>query len=314
MADTASTDKPGITGIVHTHNRTDVLDRTLGSLRWVDELIVADMQSDDETLGIARRHDARIVTMDSSPRVDGVRNRVIEVATQPWVLVLDSDEWLADDAEPGIIELLAKHGDRFDAFSLPRYNYVGDQRMLGTPWYPDNQIRLFRRGTVRWPDAVHQPPDVTTGWSRLKELRPPGCLHIHHRNYRDLRDFVCRQLEYALNDRYDDDPARFDFGAYAARAHENLALRRSPEEDGDLSEALAMIMAWDSVIRGLIHWEALDRKPPLEAVQCLPVASARIPRWRIFVRRWAGARLPWLYLFRTTRRVGLSVLRRLRGR
>ena len=70
--------------------------------------------------------------------------------------------------------------------------------MRGSGWYPDHQIRLFRKGTVRWSDTHHTPPQVTTGRARLMELRPPGCLHIHHRNYESLRHFAEKQLRYAL--------------------------------------------------------------------------------------------------------------------
>lgn len=296
-------DRPAITAIVHTRDSAETLAKALASLRWAEELIVADMDSRDETLEIARRYGARIIPLEPVPRVDGVRDRVTALAAHPWILVLDSDEWLAEDAESGVAALIAEQGDRFDAFALPRFNYVGEQWLRAQPWYPDNQIRLFRRGTVTWPDAIHVSPRMITGWQRLKELQPPGCLHIHHRNYRDLRDFVRRQLEYALSEQYDDRPERFDFGDHVAKAYEQLALRQAPDRDGDLSQAVALLLAWDAVVRGVLHWESLDPRPPLGAMQALPIASCRVPRWLVVLRRWSGARLPWLFLFRTVRRM-----------
>jgi hypothetical protein len=144
---------------------------------------------------------------------------------------------------------------------------------------------------------------MTTGWHRLKELQPPGCLHIHHRNYRDLREFVRRQLDYALSERYEGAPEHFDFGDHVAQAYEQLALRKAPDQDGDISDALALLLAWDAVVRGLLRWDALEPRPPLGAMQALPIAACRVPRWLVFLRRWSGARLPWLFLLRTVRRI-----------
>jgi hypothetical protein len=107
-------------------------------------------------------------------------------------------------------------------------------------------------------------------------LEPPGCLHLHHENYADLAHFVRKQLAYAVDDRYDDDPSRFRFEDYLERAYRELAVRRDPERDGDLSRALSLLMAWDAVVRGLLHWDRLRPRPPLpDAVALPPVERGR---------------------------------------
>jgi hypothetical protein len=163
--------------------------------------------------------------------------------------------------------------------------------MRGGLSYPDHQIRLFRRGTVRWSDTHHHLPEVVTGANRLLELTPPNCVHIHHRNYESLAEFLRRQLDYALSDRYDPDPTRFTFARYLAKAHEQLALRSDREQDGDLSHALALALAWDAVVRGLIHWEKLSPRPSLPALSLLPPQPpATMPAWQVTLRRWLWQR------------------------
>lgn len=182
-------------------------------------------------------------------------------------------------------ELITDQGRRYDAFALPRFNTICGQVMRGSGWYPDHQIRLFRKGTVVWEDTTHQWPVVTTGPHRLKGILPPQCPHIHHQNYESLRNVLQRQFEYALNEDYPSDPAGFDFTAYVAKAYEELALRCDPEEDGDLSHALSLILAWDALIRGLIHWDLLERRPPLGYLKGLPVAAAKVPWWKVRLKR-----------------------------
>lgn len=304
MADTQAhsrTPDSKVSFVVHTRNSEKVLEKALGSISWADEIIVVDMDSSDGTVDIARRHKARIMNAPTVSRVDGIRNRYLETARNNWIFVLDSDEYLANDAEENIAFLLSKHGSRYDAFAIPRYNTIAGQVMRGSGWYPAPQIRLFRKGSVRWIDGTHRSPEVVTGAKRLLELEPPDCLHIHHENYENLRHVIRKQLEYALHDRYESDPDLFDYSDYVAKAYERLAFHSDPERDGSLSKALAIVMAWDALMRGLIHWDTLDRSPPLDLLAALPPASGKIPRYRIFLRKWLGRRHSLRYALRNAR-------------
>ncbi|BEQ15878.1 glycosyltransferase family 2 protein [Desulfoferula mesophila] len=290
-----------ITGIVHTRDSAATLEAALASLAWVDELMVVDMQSSDDSVAIAKRMGAQVHHAEIAPRIDGVRNRYVAKASGDWVLVLDSDEYLSDDAPELVRGLIAESGGKYDAYALPRYNYLGEQVTLGGGRHPDYQIRLFKKGAVLWPDAHHTPPVITTGPARLREVPPSQGPHIHHRNYRDLRQLIARQLDYALSDVYPSDPESFDFAAYLAKAHEQMALRRDPQTDGDLSEAMALVMAWDSVMRGLIHWDSLEPRPPLNMLQALPSSAAQIPSWEIRARRYLGRHLALRHLLKAVR-------------
>lgn len=284
-----STDDLGrVTVIVHARNAAAGLARLLPTVHGVAEIVVVDMESTDGTADVARTHGARVLPVELHPRVDAVRNRFLEAAATEWILVMDADERLADDGPPLVAELIATQGGRYDAFAIPRLNRIGGQVMRGSGWYPDLQIRLFRRGTVRWSDSTHRPPEVVSGRERLLLLEPPDCLHIHHDNYANLRDVIERQVRYALHDVYS--PDGYEPDRYAAAALEAFARRHDPDADGDLSRALAVIMAWDQVIRGLIHWDQLAEKPSLEDYLTLPAIGAeprpRRPRLGTGLRGW----------------------------
>jgi glycosyltransferase involved in cell wall biosynthesis len=301
-------DKLELTAIIHTCNSAAVLERALISLSWVPERLVVDMASTDGTIEIATRLATRILHADPAPRVDGIRDRYVEEATGTWVLVIDSDEWLAADAGDEIFRLIREQGDRFDAFAIPRFNYVGEQLLRGGLWYPDNQVRLFRKGAVSWSDTNHGAPQVFG--NRLLELVPPDCVHIHHQNYSNLRDVIERQLHYALTERYDQDAQSFSFSDYIAKAHQCLVLRSDPESDGDLSQALALIMAWDVLMRGLIHWDGLQPRPALDFQAVLPPASRDVASWRLALKKWTASRYPLLFHLRRIRRRLHSIISR----
>ena len=261
-----------LTVITHARDAAAGLAKLLPTVRWATEVVVIDMQSTDDTVAVARAAGARVLSTPVHPRVDSIRTRYLEEAKTDWIFVLDADEYLADDASEAVDRLLAEKGAGYDAFALPRFNRIGSHIMRSSGWYPDHQVRLFRRGCVRWPDATHRAPEVLTGAHRLY-LLPLNGLHIHHDNYANLRAVIERQLRYALQDAYD--PAAFDADHYASAAYAEFARRHDPAADGDLSRALATVMAWDKVMRGLIHWDQLDPKPPLDTFLTLPVAVAQ---------------------------------------
>jgi glycosyltransferase involved in cell wall biosynthesis len=260
-----------MTVIIHTRDSETTLPRLLESVHWAEERIVVDMESRDRTCDIARQYGATLFSTPVVPRVDGIRNNFLELGKHEWVFVLDADEYLAADAEQLVRGLLEQHGQSCDAFFIPRYNMIAGQIIRGRSWYPDQQIRLFRKGCVRWSDNTHKLPEVLTGAKRLHTLEPPGCLHIHHENYTSVEQFIERQLKYALNDRYPEE--EFSFERYVAKAYEQFDFRLDEKNDGELSFALATVMAWDRVIRGLIHWERLGRKDSLYRAYSLPVTT-----------------------------------------
>ena len=247
------------------------LPRLLESVRWAEERIVVDMESRDRTCEIARQSGATLLSTPVVSRIDGIRNDFLERGKHEWVFVLDSDEYLAADAEQVVRGLLARYGQSCDAFFIPRYNMIAGQIIRGRGGDPDHQIRLFRKGCVRWSDTTHQMAEVLTGPKRLHTLEPPGCLHIHHENYTSVEQFIQRQIQYALNDRYPEEG--FSFERYVAEAYEEFNFRLDEKNDGELSFALATVMAWDRVIRGLIHWERLGRKDSLYRAYSLPVTT-----------------------------------------
>ena len=184
-----------ISALVHTRNEAAVVGPCLESLRWADELVVADMASTDATREIARAAGARVIEVPVVPLVDTVRNLAVEQCAGPWVLVVDADERVPPTLAARLRELAADPGAA-DAYALPRQN-----RFLGCwlehGFWPDHQTRFFRRGTARWTDHVHEPPVVTAG-RRWEELPADPALALDHPGYAaDLGRFVAKLARYA---------------------------------------------------------------------------------------------------------------------
>jgi len=95
-------------------------------------------------------------------------------------------------------------------------------------------------------------------------------------------------------------------------AHEELARRHDGEADGDLSTALALLMAWDRIVRGIVHWEKSGRATPLDMSLAVPLVVEVAPTTlETFLGRTYRAlrtfyrhplKLPWTLVRATLRR------------
>lgn len=113
-------------------------------------------------------------------------------ATQPWVLLLDADEWLADGAADALRALFAS--DRLesrDIWCLPRRT-----RFLGRPlrfggWSREYVHRLSRPDMRYLPALVHEGPD-------LAGKRVGRCsARIEHETARSLEEYRAKLDGYA---------------------------------------------------------------------------------------------------------------------
>ena len=80
-----------ISGIIISRNNEDKIERALKSLNGVvDEIVLIDNGSTDNTIKIAKKYKARVFE-DGGKSYSQWRNRGLKEAKGEWVLYLDSD-------------------------------------------------------------------------------------------------------------------------------------------------------------------------------------------------------------------------------
>ena len=124
----------------------------LESAKWMDEIIVVDAFSQDQTLEICRQYTTRIFQRPWNGFGEQ-KNFSIDQATCDWVFILDADERISDDLRREIETILSSSREGPVAYSLPRRNYYYGKWVKWAGCYPDYQLRLFRRGVGRLNDA-----------------------------------------------------------------------------------------------------------------------------------------------------------------
>jgi len=176
---------PQLSAIVVCFNEEDNIRRCLQSLTWCDEIIVVDSFSTDRTVEICREYTDRVIQRAWA----GYRDQKAfahSQASREWVFLVDADEEVPAELRDEVQETLGRYGDRYAAFSVPRLVYYLGRWWWRGGWYPDYDIRVFRRDRATWGGLDPHEQILIDG--KVKRLKHP----LHHYTYRDIADHLQR--------------------------------------------------------------------------------------------------------------------------
>jgi glycosyltransferase involved in cell wall biosynthesis len=153
----------------------------LQSLSWVDEcIVVVDDRSRDATEAIAREFGARVRLHRYEGNIEQ-KNFTLGLAKCEWVLALDADEVLSNQLIRNLRERLMAP-EAADGYELPRVTFHLGRWIRHGDFYPDRQLRLFRRACGRFRGS--NPHGRVRVAGRVERIEGD----LLHYSYRDLAD------------------------------------------------------------------------------------------------------------------------------
>lgn len=181
-----------ISAVVNVKNAESTIERCLQSLKWADEIVVVDNVSSDRTVELAKKYTDNVYIYETQHGyVEPIRNFAIEKAKGDWILIVDVDEEIPETLSQKLHELV--NNTDFDFYQLPRKNIMFGSWFAGSGWWPDYNIRFFKKGAVNWTDAIHRPPKTEGNGSRLPAEEQYAIIHYH---YESISQFMARLDRY----------------------------------------------------------------------------------------------------------------------
>lgn len=173
--------------VLSVRNEELKIERTLSSLGWADEIIVVDNGSTDKTADIARQYGAKVIRSRNNLMLNVNKNLGFGKAKGIWILSLDGDEVIPPELAKEI-QNVTHHSDAV-GYWIPRKNILFGKWIAHGLWWPDKQLRLFRRGIGEFPcKHVHEYLVVD---GPTAELSVP----MVHYNYETVSQFIRKMDE-----------------------------------------------------------------------------------------------------------------------
>ena len=179
-----------VSAFIITRNEANNLPECLQTLKFCQEIVVLDQQSDDDTAQLARAFGARVITTEEWPGFGEQKQRALNLTTSDWVLSIDADERITPELAAEIQQAIRSNAA--DGYYIARRSQFLGRWMRHGGWYPDRVLRLARRANARFdPTPVHEKMLVS---GRIAELKQP----MLHYSYRSIEDVLAKQKTYAL--------------------------------------------------------------------------------------------------------------------
>lgn len=192
MNDPVASAKLPLSGVVIAKDEGDRIGRCVASLvALCSDVVVLDSGSVDDTVAVATAAGARV---EQQPWLGfaAQKNAAIARATQPWVLLLDADEWL-DDAAAVRLRTLFVSGEveRADVWRLPRRTHYLGAALDHGGWGREPVERLFRPDLRYLPAEVHERLDLSGRRMAAVDAR------IEHDTARSDAEYAAKLARYA---------------------------------------------------------------------------------------------------------------------
>lgn len=240
--------------VISSYNEEKKIEECLDSVKWADEIIVIENSSTDNTAKIARKYTKKVFERSNDPMLNVNKNFGFSKANNEWILSLDADERVAPELKKEIESVLNKKSI-FNGYWIPRKNIIFGKWIQYTGWYPDHQLRLFKKGKGKFPEVhVHEMIELEGEKGYLKE-------NIIHYNYDTIAQFLQKlfviyapnEAHVLLKNGYDfafRDIIRFPLKEFLSRF-----FAREGYKDGFHGLVLSLLMAFYHLVVFLTIWE-----------------------------------------------------------
>jgi (heptosyl)LPS beta-1,4-glucosyltransferase len=251
-----------ITATIITFNEEENIRAACESVSWADEIVVVDSESTDSTTDLAAQCGARVITR-KWPGFAAQKQFAVDQASHEWIFSLDADERVSDKLKASIASLRnLSEKELADGYLIPRRTYYQGRWIRGGGWYPNLQLRLFRKTLGGWNNRqIHESVKMSAG-ARTRTLAD------------DLLHFTGRDAAYhhrMIGERYAPLAARQMFSegrrtsplivaAAAPWAFVRSLIVKGGFRDGFAGLSIASFAAHHDFLKHLMLWELQNEK------------------------------------------------------
>lgn len=178
-----------ISVVVSAYNEEKNIEDCLKSAFFADEIILVDNTSSDKTVDIALKYTSKIFTQPNKIMLNVNKNFGFSKASGAWILSLDADERVTPELAKEIRSTIEQSSNStINGYWIPRKNIIFGKWIESEMWWPDYQLRLFKKGYGKFPEKhVHEYLKVQGVTEKLKNP-------MVHQNYTSIDQYLYKML------------------------------------------------------------------------------------------------------------------------
>lgn len=159
---------------------------------WVDEIVILDSGSTDNTKQIALEYGAKFYENLDWPGFGKQRQLAQQYVTSDYVLWLDADERVTPELKQSILRAV-KENKADSVYQLARLSEIFGRQIRHSGWYPDYVVRLYPTKLAKYGDElVHEKVHYPAG---TKVIKLSG--DLLHFTYKDIHHYLVKSASYA---------------------------------------------------------------------------------------------------------------------
>jgi glycosyltransferase involved in cell wall biosynthesis len=174
--------------IITLNEKKHIRDVILNVQKICNEVIIVDSFSSDETCEIAEALGAKVIKQKYLG--DGGQKAFCEqFATNEWILSIDADERLEEEAIAYLQNFDFENGE-YDAYSFRRKSFIGKKFIR--QWYPDRVVRLYKKSACGYNTTGEHGSVQTKNFKALD-------IDMLHYSFEDFAMLVRKADRFAVN-------------------------------------------------------------------------------------------------------------------
>lgn len=185
-----------ISAIIVVKDNPPYLTKVIKSIEsFVDEVVIVDIGI-DPTLKKTLEENTLVkirAIKEPVPYVELIREKTKSYAKNEHILLLDPDEVVPK----GLIDTIKNNINEYDYFKIPRKNLIFGRWIKHSRWWPDYQVRFFKKSMVKWPTIIHRQPEVKGKEYKVEAKEENAFLHY---NYVNLDEYMAKAVRYAKHE------------------------------------------------------------------------------------------------------------------
>ncbi len=159
-----------ISAVIIAFNEEGKIAEAIESVGWADEILVVDSESSDRTREISEQTGAKVL-VNKWQGFSRQKQFAADSAAHDWIFSLDADERVSSELRTEILRLKDLPPTSLaDGYRIPRLSFYMNRPIRHGGWYPDWQLRFFRREGGKWKNVlIHESFEMAAN-SRVGKL------------------------------------------------------------------------------------------------------------------------------------------------